>query len=459
MDKDYQIIEKGQCHPAEERRVLILNIGHEEFDVEKNLKSLNWQCISVNTIAAAIRLIKKDDIKVAIAIISSTNHRRVFDAMTRILVVDNSIQWLAITLQEQLTDCSYVKMLPAYFADYHHQPIDWAKLGNTIGHAYGMVLLAEKHKKELKIINPRPRLLGDSAIMTRLKTNLAKVAGTDGSVLICGETGTGKGVCAELIHILSARQQGPFVTINCAALPPSLIHSELFGHEKGAFTGADKQYIGHIERANTGTLLLDEIGDLPIELQVHLLQFLENQSIERLGGSGPIKVDCQIIFATHINLETAVEEGRFREDLYHRLNILRLDMPSLRERREDIKSLAFEYLSHYNTEQKNCKLTPSALESMLCYDWPGNVRELKNRIQRAVVMAEGDKITECDLGIKAQNFQQKAAGLAKQRIAVDTEVLLDSIQRNNHNISAAARDLNISRTTVYRLMKKCKIKV
>ena len=247
--------------------------------------------------------------------------------------------------------------------------------------------------------------------------------------------------------------------VNCGALPASLIHSELFGHEKGAYTGAETQYIGQIERADKGTLFLDEIGDLPLELQVNLLKFIDDYTIERLGGNRPIKVDCRIILASNIDLENAVAEGKFREDLYHRLNILRIHVPSLRKYREDIELLARDYLERYCYSDRKLHLSNSALQSMLLYDWPGNVRELKNRILRAVVMAETEQITAAELGINPKLNSSPVVALAKQRVEIDTELLLDAIKRNNHNISAASRELNISRTTCYRLIKKCKIKL
>jgi DNA-binding NtrC family response regulator len=253
------------------------------------------------------------------------------------------------------------------------------------------------------------------------------------------------------------------ITINCAALPASLIHSELFGHEKGAFTGAQSRYIGHIERANHGTLFLDEIGDLSLDLQVNLLQFIEDHRIERLGGHQQLEIDCRILFASHIDLENAIDEGRFREDLYHRLNILRLHVPSLRDRKQDMPSLTEVFLGHYAPEGKHFLLSDEAQTMVQAYDWPGNVRELKNRLQRAIVMADSPIIAPEDLGIvqaiARQNMVGNEAELAGKRTETDTELLLAAIERNNHNISAAARELNISRTTFYRLVKKCQIKL
>nr|WP_283105605.1 sigma-54 dependent transcriptional regulator [Shewanella schlegeliana] len=325
-----------------------------------------------------------------------------------------------------------------------------------------MALLKQKDQNSCCHLGQKTPLLGDSHLINKLRDNITKVAASDESVLISGETGTGKGLCAHLIHSQSARKRGPFITINCGALPQSLIHSELFGHEKGAFTGADKQYIGHIERANKGTLFLDEIGDLTLESQVNLLQFLEEHIIERLGGNRNIAIDCRIIFASHVNLEIAVEEGRFREDLYYRINILHLNAPSLREHKEDIPQLVSEYLDLFCPEHQKYTIAPKALDTMLAYEWPGNVRELKNRVHRGIIMANSEQLSAADLGIKVTNIkpdEDDVVDLAQHRVVIDTELLLDAIKRNNHNISAAARELKISRTTFYRLIKKCKIKL
>ena len=446
-------------NPAKKRSVLLLNLNNEECHWEAQFSAFNWHCIHATSVAQTIKHIHKYDIDVAIALISSSYQQVVFKALTRLHEVKSSILWIAISSDNQFTQYPQTHQFPTYFIDYHHQPLDWTKLSHTLGHAHGMAALQLEKAEELNNPQDNHVILGKSTTIRQLKNSLEKIARAEGAVLISGETGTGKGLSAHLIHAKSSRKNGPFITINCGALPASLIHSELFGHERGAFTGAEKLYIGHIEKANKGTLFLDEIGDLSLESQVNLLQFIEEHTIERLGGSQTITIDCRIIFASHVNLEAAIDEGRFREDLYHRLNILRIHVPSLREYREDIELLANEYLRIYQQGNNKLILSPAALEIMLRYEWPGNVRELKNRIQRAVVMAEGKLIYPTDLGIKIVNYQSQQLDLVQHRLEIDTEVLLDAIKRNSHNISAAARDLNISRTTFYRLIKKCKIKL
>ncbi|WP_462159919.1 sigma-54 interaction domain-containing protein [Pseudoalteromonas sp. GB56] len=349
-----------------------------------------------------------------------------------------------------------------YFMDYHHLPIDWQRLDHSLGHLYGMAqmrMLAQKEQAETK---PNSLVFGESQVMRDLQQTLVKVASTDETVLIGGETGTGKGLCAQYIHSLSSRSSGPFITVNCGALPPTLIHSELFGHEKGAFTGAARQYIGKIERANGGTLFLDEIGDLPLELQINLLHFLEERFIERVGGNKPIEVDCRVIFATHVDLDNAVIQGTFREDLYYRINIIQLEIPSLRDRKHDIPVLANDFLDKFSPQNQSLAFSSTAIDLMFRYSWPGNVRELKNRIQRAIIMTDTGIINESDLGIKAlfaDNEEDRVIDLVQRRNDIDAQSVLDAIEQNNHNVSAAARDLNISRTTFYRLLKKCNIKL
>ncbi|MCL1095076.1 sigma-54 dependent transcriptional regulator [Shewanella kaireitica] len=440
----------------------MLNVSKKVFQGEIKLKSFNWQCHTANRMTRALQILKDYDVKVAIAILTLDDIENCLKAVNQLNNQVSHLIWIAILVDTDVTKGNLSNNLTHYFSDYHHVPIKWERLHHTLGHAYGMAKLGSLHSTSGAPNFTAEKILGDSSAIKQLKRKIAKIAQVDETVLISGETGTGKGLCAHLIHRQSQRQAGPFVTVNCGALPAGLIHSELFGHEKGAFTGADKQYIGHIERAHKGTLFLDEIGDLSLELQVNLLQFLEDHIIERVGGSKNITIDCRIIFASHINLEAAVEEGRFREDLYYRINLLHLYAPSLREHKEDIPLLAKEYLKKYSLKDQLSTLTPNALKLMNEYQWPGNIREFKNRIHRAIIMANNRRLTEKDLGINILKVPPETNGvinLAQHRVEIDTELLLDAIKRNNHNISAAARELKISRTTFYRLIKKCKIKL
>lgn len=438
----------------------MLNVAKDYFEGESELTPFSWHCHSADSLHSALELISNFNIKIGLALITNSHKNETISLISKINSHKKPLIWIAVLMGNNTNSTKLNQDLAQYFSDYHHEPIDWQRLQHTLGHALGMAQLPlSTHGFPFA---ETEHLLGHSQIITKLKHEISKIAQVDETVLISGETGTGKGLCAHLIHQQSRREAGPFITINCGALPAGLIHSELFGHEKGAFTGADRQYIGHIERANKGTLFLDEIGDLSLESQVNLLQFLEDHIIERVGGSKSITIDCRIIFASHINLETAVEEGRFREDLYYRINLLHLNAPSLREHKEDIGLLANEYLKLYSPQEQEYTLTANALEVMKEYEWPGNIREFKNRIRRAIIMANSHQLTEKDLGInilKSQPESNDVINLARHRIEIDTELLLDAIKRNNHNISAAARELKISRTTFYRLIKKCKIKL
>jgi DNA-binding NtrC family response regulator len=291
--------------------------------------------------------------------------------------------------------------------------------------------------------------------MRQLFQQIGKIASIDFSVLICGESGTGKELAAQAIHQVSDRAAGPFVAVNCGALPKDLIQAELFGHEKGAFTGAERRRIGRVEAAQGGTLFLDEIGDLPLELQIHLLRFLQEKTIDRVGGSGQISVDVRVIAATNVNLERAVKEGRFREDLYYRLNVLHLDMPPLRERAEDVQLLAHHLLAKFASRiNPNLQgFSQQAIECLNAHTWPGNVREMVNRIQRAVVMCEGKLIRPRDLGLDQDGPIQHLDTLAEARAKAEKAAIEATLQAVRNNVSKAARHLGISRVTLYRLME------
>ncbi len=445
-----------------ERDVLVLNFTDETCLDNSRTSLPNWHFIHANTLDCAYKILEKSCCHVSIALVGRTRQQAVLKAVKQLSASQDSLLWLALFRNGDsvLDNISYC--FTDYFLDYHHLPVDWSRLDHTLGHIYGIAQLKLRSEQGLTPGKANNLCFGESREMQQLKESLDKVACTDETVLIGGETGTGKGLCAQYIHSFSPRRKGPFITVNCGALPPTLIHAELFGHEKGAFTGANKQYIGRIERAHKGTLFLDEIGDLSLELQVNLLHFLEENCIDRLGGNKSTEVDCRIIFATHVNLENAVEEGLFREDLYYRINVIQLEIPSLRDHIGDIPILANDCLNKLTPPGQQFSFSQSAVQAMKLYSWPGNVRELKNRIQRAIIMNENDVITEDDLGIslpKSSQPRSEVIDLVKHRTEIDTELILAAIKRNNYNVSAAARELNISRTTFYRLIKKCKIKL
>jgi two-component system NtrC family response regulator len=298
-------------------------------------------------------------------------------------------------------------------------------------------------------------MLGTSPKTQEMFSAIRKVATTEAPVLLLGESGTGKEKAALALHCRSARHVGPFVAINCAAIPDTLLESELFGHEKGAFTGAHVQRKGHIETANGGTLFLDEIGELPALLQVKLLRFLQEQKLTRVGGREEIQTDVRVIAATNANLKSQISEGKFREDLFYRLAVVTINLPPLRERGDDAKLIAQVFLQRFAAENRKSNLTfhPDALRALNRHTWPGNIRELENRVKRAVIMADGKRITVDDLEL-TQLGGERPVTLKEARESVERETIQQVLQRHSGKVSSAAVELGVSRPTLYELMEK-----
>ena len=299
-------------------------------------------------------------------------------------------------------------------------------------------------------------MLGTSPQMQKVFEVIRKVAATDMPVLIVGESGTGKELAARAIHNRSTRREGPFVAIDCGAIPETLLESELFGHEKGAFTGAHIQRKGRIEAAQTGTLFLDEIGELSPNLQAKLLRFLQEQRIERVGGREGILVDARVLAATNTDLDQALKDGRFREDLYYRLGVVVTLMPPLRERGGDILLLAKVFLQRYSAENNKQMrtFTPQALRAIERHSWPGNIRELENRIKRAVIMADGKKVTPTDLELTTPYAKYAGQDLKEARKALEKDLVHRALAQNKGNLTRTASELGISRPSLYDLMDK-----
>jgi two-component system NtrC family response regulator len=303
---------------------------------------------------------------------------------------------------------------------------------------------------------PFAEMLGTSKRMQDVFTMIRKVATSDAAVLILGESGTGKELAARAIHQESARREGPFVAINCGAIPDTLLESELFGHERGAFSGAHTQRKGRFEVAQGGTLFLDEIGELAFPLQVKLLRFLQERQIERVGGREPILIDTRVITATNRDIKSAISEGRFREDLYFRLGVVTIKLPPLRERGEDIVLLAKLLLDRYAADaHKIVKgFTDQARKALRAYPWPGNVRELENRVKRAVIMADGTRVTPVDLELHEEVATPRAMTLRQARERAEKEIVESALARHAGNLTQVAADLGISRPTLYDLLGK-----
>lgn len=298
-------------------------------------------------------------------------------------------------------------------------------------------------------------LIGTSAAMRRVHASIRKYAPVDLPVLITGQTGTGKDVAARAIHDLSNRRHAPFAAINCGALAPNLIQSELFGHERGAFTGATARRTGLFETADGGTVFLDEIGDLPLDAQTNLLRVLQEHSLQRVGSHEDVAVDVRVLAATNLDLEAAVTAGRFRSDLFYRLNVLRLHMPPLHERGNDILLLAEHFLQQFREKHptRARSFASAAQKALLGFGWPGHVRELINRVQRAAVTAEAELITPEELGLGGAAPEGNSA-LEVAREVAEREAILACLRESGFNISETARRLKVARVTVYRLCRK-----
>jgi two-component system NtrC family response regulator len=348
--------------------------------------------------------------------------------------------------------------------DFYAKPVDIDELGLIVARAFHVHAL-EAENARLASVSTDTNLLGgiisSSPEMLKVVRTVERVATTDASVMLLGASGTGKELLARGLHESSDRRDGAFVAINCAAIPENLLESELFGHEKGAFTGAVKTTEGKIEQAHGGTLFLDEIGDVPLALQVKLLRFLQERTIERVGGRRGISVDTRVVTATHRDVDAMVADGSFREDLYYRLAEIVVRIPSLAERPGDASLLARVFVQRLARTMRSdvTGLAPDALAALDAWSWPGNVRELENRVKRAVIMADGKLVTAADLDLVSGEDRNDAINLKAVREAADRKAISRAIARTEGNISGAAKLLGISRPTLYDLLKSYDIAV
>ena len=353
--------------------------------------------------------------------------------------------------------------------DFVTKPLNLDKVEMLIARALGSRRLEQENRALRQQVDERfalENILGESAALREVLDTIRQVAPSSANILIEGESGTGKELAAHAIHNLSRRHKGKFVTVHCAALSPQLLESELFGHERGAFTGAHERRIGRFEQANGGTIFLDEIGEIDASTQIKLLRVMsEARAFERVGGTQTLRADVRVIAATNKSLEKLVSEGKFRDDLYFRLNVVRITMPPLRERKEDIPLLVRAFLRHFSkaNEKPLLEATAETMNTLLTYDWPGNVRELRTAIEHGVVMATGPKITARDLptavrqavgaalpaGIsRAKAFAESASPLDLH--ATEKRLIMQALAATNGNITAAAKKLGISRRTLHR---------
>lgn len=433
------------------RKLLCVMLGNTAAGQTIHLP--DWDIYTATDPKTANRLLRENRFLVGLMFLDNVDND-LCGELDQFLKTHSMLEWIGALSATSLGLPPLRELVLSHMFDFHTLPADTSRLSLALGHAYGRAAL----RTESRSI-PEGRadpFVGESLGICNLRRQIKKIANVDAPVLISGESGSGKELTAQAVHKYSARANGPFVPVNCGAIPASLIQSELFGHEKGAFTGAARIKQGLIHSANGGTLFLDEIGDLSQELQTNLLRFLQEKTISRVGSTQTIQLDVRVVAASHVDLEEAVAKGNFREDLFYRLNVLPLRVPSLRERKEDIGLLAQHFFQKFAAD-RSAKLkgfNSRAIFAMETHDWSGNVRELMNRVRRASVMAEGRLITPTDLGLERRTAPRSREALGDARTNAERSAIHVSLQRAGKNITHAARDLGVSRMTLYRLMEK-----
>ncbi len=376
--------------------------------------------------------------------------------LEELLAVDRMAKVIVITGNNERTNAMAAIQRGAY--DFMEKPVQIDVLKVVLNRAAYLYQLEQEYRalQERESGESFYEIIGSSPPMQRLFETIRRVATTDVPVLILGESGTGKELVARSLHRLSARKAGPFVVINCGAIPENLLESELFGHEKGSFTGAHRQQKGKVEYADGGTLLLDEVGEMPLGLQVKLLRFLQDGLVERVGGREQIAVNTRVLAATNTDLKAAIEKGLFREDLFYRLSVVEIPVPSLRDRGEDVLLLAQAFVSQFRDElhSRVTGLSEEARQAIRAYQWPGNVRELQNKIKRAVIMAKAQVVQPGDLEIPWEGAMKSSPTLKEAKAQVEKDVVQQALICQNWNISRAAEELGVSRQGLHALIQK-----
>jgi DNA-binding NtrC family response regulator len=441
----------------ESRNLLYLALQPESTMLGRDIASSAWVLSSAANVTQAKKLIADGLYPVGLVVFERYDDAFCLD-VEELVSSSPAMEWVALVDDGCAMTDRFREFILDVFCAYQKGPPERASLLAGLEHAWELAALRRRRLIAHSNLG-ESAIVGTSPAMKQIFRSVRKIAAVDAPTLITGESGTGKELVALEIHRRSSRADGSFVAVNCGALPAHLIQSELFGHERGAFTGAYSAKKGLLESAVGGTVFLDEIGDLSLELQTNLLRFLQERTINRIGSTNTIPLQVRVMAATHVNLEDAVKERRFREDLYYRLNVLHLVVPPLRERAEDIPLLAHYFFEKFSHEKplRVKGFTHRALQSMTGHHWPGNVRELVNRIRRAMVMCENTLITPTDLGFEKHGADTEWITLDQAREAAERNAILSSLQSTDYNISKAARQLRVSRVTLYRLMQKHRI--
>lgn len=426
--------------------ILLLNNGDRSLD--ELIRQQHSEAYVTGDLDEASSVLKQSHISLVLVVFASAQPDEL-ERLEMLIARFPGLIWIGLIERDLYANPRLKRLLAACFHDFHSFPIDPVRLCHSLGHAIGMSRLLAECEPESSC----PRyLLGHSMPMVQLREQIARLKRCHLPVLVTGPSGTGKELVARELHSSSLGEGSPFVAVNCGAIPSQLIQSELFGHVKGAFTGAQERKIGKVEAADGGTLFLDEIGELPLEAQVILLRFLQEQTIEIVGSHTPREVNVRIIAATNIDIEQAVANGTFREDLYYRLNVVRLRLPSLRERGDDILLLAEHFLAEMQ-DGRVLTLSQQARRALLSHNWPGNVRELRNRVLRAAAMCDGALIDKDDLDL-GEPESCPSGSLKDARDQAERQILALSLANNAEQLDEVARQLDVSRATLYRLLKK-----
>ena len=439
------------------RRVALLQSTRSSLALGALLEKHGWALRKSADVESMLAQRVAEECDVGIVVLEHADDFGHADLST--LLANGATEWILVVARDVLREAFVARLIASAVFDFHTLPVDEERLLAMLGHVRGKARIRRSLATDDPSGTGRYGMIGRSAPMLALYRVIDRIVQAEAPVLISGESGTGKELVARAIHEHSARPDGPFIAVNCGALPTSLVQSELFGHERGSFTGAHQRKIGSIEAASGGTVFLDEVGDLPLESQASLLRFLQEKTIVRVGSTRPVTVDARVVAATHIDLAQAVRQRRFREDLFYRLNVLHVTMPPLRERGGDVRLLADAvYQKHSGEKAPNVRgFSEAARQAMELHDWPGNVRELMNRVQKAMIMCEGRQIEPGDLGLAERRPRRAPISLERARHLTERELILSTLERNRHNMAATARQLGVSRVTLYRLVQKLAI--